>query len=69
MLICDIEGAEVDVIPEMDLSGVRAAIIELHPQWIGSKGVAAVFNAMMQAGLVYFPKWSNAKVVTFRRDW
>lgn len=69
VLICDIEGAEVDVIPEMDLSGVRAAIIELHPQWIGSKGVAAVFNAMMQAGLVYFPKWSNAKVVTFRRDW
>ncbi|MEY8829032.1 FkbM family methyltransferase [Sedimentitalea sp. XS_ASV28] len=69
VLICDIEGAEVDVIPDMDLSSVRAAIIELHPQWIGSEGVAAVFNAMMQAGLVYFPKWSNAKVVTFRRDW
>ncbi len=69
VLICDIEGAEVDVIPDMDLSSVRAAIIELHPQWIGSEGVAAVFKAMMQAGLVYFPKWSNAKVVTFRRDW
>lgn len=69
VLICDIEGAEQHVIPDMDLSSVRAAIVELHPQWIGSQGVAAVFNAMMRAGLVYFPKWSHAKVVVFRRDW
>ncbi|MHA6264047.1 FkbM family methyltransferase [Arenibacterium sp. CAU 1754] len=69
VLICDIEGAEEHVIPDIDLSNVRVAILELHPQWIGSKGVAAVFNAMMQAGLVYFPKWSDAKVVVFRRDW
>lgn len=69
VLVCDIEGAEEHVIPDMDLSNVRVAVLELHPQWIGSKGVAAVFNAMMQAGLVYFPKWSHAKVVVFRRDW
>ncbi|WP_406645054.1 FkbM family methyltransferase [Aliisedimentitalea scapharcae] len=69
VLICDIEGAEQFVIPDMDLSSVRVAILELHPQWIGSKGVAAVFQTMMAAGLVYFPKWSHAKVVVFRRDW
>jgi FkbM family methyltransferase len=69
VLVCDIEGAEVDLIPAMDLSGLRAAVIELHPQWIKREGVAAVFNAMMAAGLVYFPRWSDSKVVCFRSDW
>lgn len=68
-LICDIEGAEADVIPLLDLSGVRVAVVELHPQWIGPQGVNAVFQSMMQAGLSYFPRGSNAKVVCFLRDW
>lgn len=69
ILICDIEGAEKDVIPAMDLSSLRGAVVELHPQWIGEPGVRAVFDAMMAAGLTYFPRRSNAKVVCFRKDW
>lgn len=69
LLICDIEGAEIDVLPKMDLSGLRAAIVELHPQWIGASGVNAVFEAMIKAGLAYYPKTSTQKVVTFRRAW
>ncbi|CUH77022.1 FkbM family methyltransferase [Tropicibacter naphthalenivorans] len=69
VLVCDIEGAEADLIPAGDWSGLRAAIIELHPQWIGQTGVQAVFDAMHKAGLTYFPKASEAKVVTFRRGW
>ncbi len=69
ILICDIEGAEADLLPHADLSGLRAAIVELHPQWIGQAGVQAVFDAMHRAGLTYFPKRSNAKVVTFRKGW
>ncbi len=69
ILICDIEGAEKDVVPAMDLSSLRGAVVELHPQWIGETGVRAVFEAMMAAGLTYFPRRSNAKVVCFRRDW
>ena len=69
VLICDIEGAEAALLPAGDWSGLRLAIIELHPQWIGPKGVRAVFDAMHGAGLTYFPKASDAKVVTFRRDW
>lgn len=68
-LICDIEGAEADLIPAADLSGLRCAVVELHPQWIGAAGVAAVFGAMAAAGLTYFPRGSNAKVVTFKRGW
>jgi FkbM family methyltransferase len=69
VLVCDIEGAEADLLPAGDWSGLRAAVIELHPQWIGQSGVQAVFDAMQRAGLTYFPKASEAKVVTFRKAW
>ncbi|AXI48837.1 FkbM family methyltransferase [Sulfitobacter sp. SK012] len=69
VLICDIEGAEADLIPAMDLSGLRAAVIELHPQWIGPDGVNAVFRAFMDAGLAYYARGSTRKVVSFRRSW
>lgn len=69
VLICDIEGAEVDLIPQLDLSGLRAAIIETHPQWIGPKGINTVMQAFMDAGLAYYHRGSQGKVLSFRRDW
>lgn len=68
-LVCDIEGAEAEVLPHADLSSLRAAVIELHPQWIGQKGVQAVFNAMHRAGLTFWPRPSNKKVVAFLKGW
>jgi FkbM family methyltransferase len=69
VVVCDIEGAEADLVPLMDLSTVRLGVVELHPQWIGKEGVQAVFDAFHRAGLTFYPKTSNKKVVTFRRDW
>lgn len=69
VLICDIEGAEAHLLPAADLSCLRAAIVELHPQWIGQDGVQGVFDAFHRAGLTYYPKASHAKVVTFRKGW
>lgn len=69
VLVCDIEGAEADLAPLMDLATVRVAVVELHPQWIGKAGVQAVFDAFHSAGLTFFCKTANKKVVTFRRDW
>ncbi|KAB2542802.1 FkbM family methyltransferase [Salipiger aestuarii] len=69
VLVCDIEGAEADLLPAADWTGLRVAVIELHPQWIGQNGVQAVFDAMHRAGLTYFPKASEAKVVTFGKGW
>jgi FkbM family methyltransferase len=69
LLVCDIEGAEAALLPAGDWSGLRAAVIELHPQWIGQAGVQAVFDSFRHAGLTYFPKASEAKVVTFLKDW
>lgn len=69
VLICDIEGAEVDLIPQMDLSGLRAVIIETHPQWIGPEGINALFTAFMAAGLAYYHRGSHGKVLAFRTEW
>ncbi|MAM61098.1 MAG: FkbM family methyltransferase [Maritimibacter sp.] len=68
-LVCDIEGAEADLFEKATLSGIRLAVIEVHPQWIGETGVRAVFGAMHRNGLTYFPKWSKAKVLVFKKDW
>lgn len=67
VLVCDIEGAEAHLIPLLPLEGLRAAVIELHPQWIGQAGVKTVFDAFAAAGLTYCPQASEAKVVTFLR--
>jgi FkbM family methyltransferase len=69
ILIADIEGAEASVLPMLDLTGLRGAMIELHPQYIGPEGVNAVFRAMMDAGLAYYARGSTQKVVCFRRNW
>lgn len=69
VLVCDIEGAEAALIPQMDLGSLRAAVVELHPQWIGPDGVNAVFRAFMAAGLAYFARASSNKVVAFRKTW
>lgn len=68
VLVCDIEGAEADLFDKATLSGIRLAVIEVHPQWIGATGVRAVFEAMHRNGLTYFPKASSAKVVVFKKD-
>lgn len=69
VLICDIEGAEVDLLPTLDLSGLRAAIIETHPQWMGPTEINRLFQAFMDAGLAYYHRGSINKVVTFRNRW
>lgn len=69
VLICDIEGAEADLLPKMDLTGMRAVVIETHPQWIGKIGMQKVFRCLDAAGLVFFPRWSHGKVAVFRSDW
>ena len=50
VLIIDIEGGELELAPQLELSGVRAAIVELHPAIIGAEGVRTVENRFVQAG-------------------
>lgn len=66
-LMCDIEGAEVDIIPNMNLSNINSAVIELHPSTIGNGGVKSIFDAFSKAGMAYFAGGSHGQVVSFVR--
>ncbi len=68
VLICDIGGAEAALLPAMDLSGLRCAIVELHPHLTGPAGTKAVFNALHAAGLTYSATGSVGRTVTFQRE-
>lgn len=67
VLVCDIEGGEAELLPELDLNSFRAAVVELHPQTIGLAGVNRVFDALMRAGMAYDAARSEQAVVTFQR--
>lgn len=50
ILIVDIEGAEAEILPALDLSGIRRVIVEVHPKLISPAQVSAVFRALLGAG-------------------
>lgn len=67
VLICDIEGAEVDLLSGADLSMFNLALVELHPGAIGADGTQAVIDAMHSNGLIYDPEKSHGIFVVFKR--
>lgn len=67
VLVCDIEGAESDLIPAMDFSGCRAAIIELHPNLLTRQQVAVIYRHLDRHGLVPRIENSSGTVVAFER--
>lgn len=40
VLVMDVEGAEVDILPASGLAGIRALILELHPHVVGEEALA-----------------------------
>lgn len=67
LLICDIESAEEELIPILPLGGLRAAVIELHPHIVSRAGMARIFRAFLDAGLVPVVEHSSETVVAFER--
>ncbi len=50
MILCDIEGAELGLFDEADLSSVRTLILELHPKVYGDEGVGKITRALRTRG-------------------
>jgi FkbM family methyltransferase len=50
LIIVDIEGGEVELVPQADLRNVRAVIIELHPRITGADAARTVESALLRAG-------------------
>lgn len=51
VLLCDIEGGEAELFDGLDLSGLRAAIVELHPDIISRRAEANVYATFAASGL------------------
>ena len=45
-IIMDIEGAEYDLIPKIDLSKIDKIVIELHPNVYGQQGMETIFSKL-----------------------
>lgn len=67
VLICDIEGAEAELIPALDMRGVRAAVIELHPDRLSAEEISGIHAAMARQGLDLEPVSLGGTVVMYSR--
>lgn len=69
VLVCDVVGGGAAILEKAKLPGIRLAVISLHPKWLGEDGTRRIFDAMHRNGLAYFPRGSQGRVVTFKKDW
>lgn len=67
VLISDIEGAEVGLLDDVDISNIDLAIFEVHPGIVGLGGVDRLFRTMSRQGFAYSAKGSQGAVVVFNR--
>jgi FkbM family methyltransferase len=66
-LICDIEGDEQHLFSWLNLSGIRAVVVEVHPEKIGKEGVEKVKKMIVQQGFVLSNSWGQ-KLFFFERS-
>lgn len=52
VLLCDIEGGELELIPALDASNLRAVVIELHPDRLSEDQLAQIRSALAGHGLL-----------------
>ncbi|WP_170168862.1 FkbM family methyltransferase [Rhodovulum iodosum] len=68
VLQCDIEGAELSLLsdPDVDLSGIRLLILELHPKVYGEEGVARLTGTLAARGFYrQTDTWNSSTVQVF----
>lgn len=67
VLICDIEGGEIDLLTEADLAGIRLIIMEVHPSAVGEAAVDALISAFFAQGFGVNFYYSGRGVAVLRR--
>lgn len=50
VIVCDIEGGELGLFDEADLSGVRELVLETHPKVYGEEGMARILGMLAAKG-------------------
>lgn len=51
VLICDIEGAEAELLPALPQSSLRAVVVELHPNRLSPAQIQSIHDGMAAQGL------------------
>ncbi len=68
LLICDIEGGELDLLCQTpSMPSVKKIVLELHRNIVGSQGVRKIFHHLSKQGFAYEPRYSEKAVVVFVR--
>lgn len=65
MLVVDIEGGEEVLFEDVDLTGVKKILLELHQPTIGRHGIKRVFDLLSARDFHYDAWHSTRSVVTF----
>lgn len=68
VLIVDIEGAEVEIFDEADLSGIDVIVIELHPHIVGRDAIDALEAHFVAQGLTSVAALASADTRAYTRD-
>ncbi len=64
-IVCDIEGAELDLFFNASLYGVTRVLMEIHSRVLGRSGVKRLFDAMSARDFHYDEFHSHGSVVLF----
>lgn len=65
VLVVDIEGGEAELLSQLNLTGVRALVLELHPALISRGDEIQIYKTCANADLYPRVDLSSANVVTF----
>lgn len=69
IIISDIEGGEIDFFDEaLDLSGVRAIVVEVHPKKTGVDSVDLMKKILFQKGFTHTLETSKPNVIALLRE-
>jgi FkbM family methyltransferase len=67
VLICDIEGAELELFPTFPASSLRAAVVELHPDRLTPAQIQSIHDGMASQGLHLQEPGPGGTVVIYAR--
>jgi FkbM family methyltransferase len=67
LIVCDIEGGELNLFRDADLEGVDKIYLEIHPFRLGWQGVSELYANFARHGFAKDPRYSRRWVVLFRR--
>lgn len=65
LIVCDIEGGELELFKNADLSGVKKVYLEVHQKRLGRRGIRALFECFHSRDFSYDQHHSEGSVVLF----